>query len=93
MLLRESVVCVWGFTKNCCFNLLCKGIQCQGKLFPTCMGILVEICLGVIRVPYFCIAFAPKAVLVPSCISKILSEREQIPLQSSHKNTKYVVKT
>ena len=50
------------------------------------MGILVEICLRVFRVPYFCIAFTPKAILVPSCISKILSEREQIPLQTSDKN-------
>ena len=45
------------------------------------------------RVTYFCFTFTTKAVLVPRCITKILSEIEQIPLQSSHKNTKYVVKT
>ena len=55
------------------------------------MDIIVEICLMVFRVPYICIASTPKPVLISSGISKILSEREQIPLQSSH--TKYVVKT
>ena len=41
----------------------------------------------------FVLHFTTKAVLVPSSITKILSEIEQIPLQFSHKNTKYVVKT